>query len=348
MRCTVPVSLPIALFVAASLGCSSPAPPAKPADAAPPPRPFLSQTTVRDDADVVVERVTYDVGGLVVRGEVCRPKGDGPFPLLVWAHGGFDGLGAEDDAGLCLSAARGGLAFVASSYRGEDGSDGKIEVCKGEVDDTRALFEIAATQRWARRDKATLAGPSHGGCVALRLAADGIAVDAVAALLPFVALPDLFESWREPTAARNVVELRERLEAAIGGSPRELPAAYAERDPLARASQLGAFAGKLLVSAAVDDELVPVRLACTFAGRLAGVARFRVTSADGTTSATAPPGCEGIDGLAFETGPRPTRWPGRRYFVAYDALGHGGNGPMGVLASNDFSAFLGSVGAPAP
>lgn len=334
-------------FAFAQLACSSETP-APVVDASPPPRAFLSRDTVRDDGSVLVERVSYDVGGLAIRGEICRPKGTGPFPILLWAHGGFDGLGPENDGGLCLSAARSGIAFVASSYRGEDGSAGQIEVCNGEVDDTRTLLDIAVTQPWARAGKVTVSGPSHGGCVALRLAAGGVPAEAVAALVPFTHLDELFRSWREPGTAQNVIELRDRLEKAIGGSPTEKPAAYAERDPRNGFAKLTAFKGKILVGAATDDELVPTRITCKLATELPGFTRFRVTGADGTTSTSAPPACAAVAGLAFESGPRPSTgasgWNGSRFFVLYDQLGHGGGGAMGALASGDFGSFLGSVG----
>jgi len=343
MRAPLSSSCLVSALILGALGCSSPTPPPL-ADAAPTPRAFLSRTTVRDDGAVIVEKVTYDVGGLAVRGEICRPNGAGPYPVLLWAHGGFDGLGAEDDAGLCLSAARGGLAFVASSYRGEDGSAGQVEVCKGEVDDTRTLLDIAVTQPWARADRVTVSGPSHGGCVALALAARGVPAEAVASLVPLTHLAELVTSWRAPGTAQNVVELRERLERAIGGSPAELPAAYAERDPAADIPKLLAFRGKLLVGAATDDELVPAAIACRLGAGLSGSARFRIVTADGATTPEAPAACAAA-GITFSAGPRPTTWEGARYFLLYDTLGHGGTGPMGPLASADFAAFLGSVGA---
>src|SRR5690349_10221278 len=52
-----------------------------------------------EDADILTESVTYCSEGLRIEGQVCRPQGDGPYPVIVYNHGGFSGLGVDVMAG---------------------------------------------------------------------------------------------------------------------------------------------------------------------------------------------------------------------------------------------------------
>src|SRR5688572_12460801 len=61
---------------------------------------------VFEDADVVTEAVTYRADGLLIAGQVCRPKDAGPYPVIVYNHGGFSGLGIDPMAGTCVDSAR--------------------------------------------------------------------------------------------------------------------------------------------------------------------------------------------------------------------------------------------------
>src|SRR5687768_5028614 len=113
-----------------------------------------SVETLSDDGAVITERVSYRSGPLRIEGQVCRPSGGERRPVLVFNHGGwmglFSGLG---DGGFCDRTARTfGWAVIESSYRGEDESDGEIEICLGEVDDVLAMMEVGLAQPWADPD----------------------------------------------------------------------------------------------------------------------------------------------------------------------------------------------------
>ena len=61
-----------------------------------PPR-FLSSTT-EDRGDHVVEQLALEIRGAAVRGILCRPPGEGPFPAVLYchAHGGRYEIGAGE------------------------------------------------------------------------------------------------------------------------------------------------------------------------------------------------------------------------------------------------------------
>ena len=69
---------------------------------------WLSVQTTFESNTVRIEKVAYrSTNGLRVNGQVCRTTILGRRPVLVVAHGGFDGLGGEWNGGLCKTIARG-------------------------------------------------------------------------------------------------------------------------------------------------------------------------------------------------------------------------------------------------
>lgn len=117
-------------------------------------------------------------GGKKIYGLICAPTTGGPYPVVIYNHGGTDNtnggnitgvvtaagwttqpLGAPDGLGQCLDWAKRGWVFATSAYRGESvkitssspefssatwTSDGSVEFCMGEVTDVMALTSLLA------------------------------------------------------------------------------------------------------------------------------------------------------------------------------------------------------------
>ena len=115
-------------------------------------------------------------GGKKIYGLICAPTTGGPYPVVIYNHGGTDNTnggnitgvvtaagwtaqppGAPDGLGQCLDWAKRGWVFATSSYRGEAvsitssspqfpsstwTSDGNVEFCMGEVTDVMALTDL--------------------------------------------------------------------------------------------------------------------------------------------------------------------------------------------------------------
>ena len=113
-------------------------------------------------------------GGKKIYGLICAPTTGGPYPVVIYNHGGTDNTnggsitgvvtasgwtaqppGAPDGLGQCLDWAKRGWVFATSSYRGEAvtitssspqfpsstwTSDGNVEFCMGEADVIRHYF----------------------------------------------------------------------------------------------------------------------------------------------------------------------------------------------------------------
>jgi hypothetical protein len=115
-------------------------------------------------------------GGKKIYGLICTPTTGGPYPIVIYNHGGTDNSNggnitgvvtaagwtsqpaAPDSLGQCLDWAKRGWVFATSAYRGESvtitsaspkfpalstwTSDGNVEFCMGEVTDVMALTDL--------------------------------------------------------------------------------------------------------------------------------------------------------------------------------------------------------------
>jgi dipeptidyl aminopeptidase/acylaminoacyl peptidase len=304
---------------------------------------------VRDEPTHIVERFSYASGSLTIEGEACRPQGPGPFPLLIWNHGGFQGIGSGDRDLCAAFAENAGWATVISEYRGEGGSEGSVEVCLGEVDDVLALTDCARDQPWADPARALMAGASHGGCITLRAIQRGAPVTAAVDIFGPTDWKAEHAFWTAELAAApsgpwaTAYELLiDVMETAAGGSPTDAAAAYDARSPLGFAPDLGAYSGSLLIVHGVDDALVPPEQTCVLAQASGGFEARHYDAAATTPLSTPPAGCESST-LTWLTTAKPTpSWPGARHTVIYDAAGHDLSAAVPGQAAmvDDFLTFL--------
>lgn len=301
------------------------------------------EQTFRDNV-VLIERVSYrSANGLRVNGQVCRTTIPGRRPVVVVNHGGFAGLGGEWNGGLCKTLAQAGAVVVESSYRGEDGSEGSVEFCLGEVDDVLAMLQVALAQSYADRERVSMLGLSHGGCITLRALQRGAPVQTAADVFGPTEAVSLVQFWQARIAAGDpnstaYRDLLQQVQTATGGPPQSVPAAYATRSPVSFVSELNAWPGTLLIAHGTDDPLVPLSQSCLLASRMSDV---RAWYRDATRPlAGPPPGCN-ASGITWRTEALPAPgWPDRRYFMVYRGAGHdlGSATASGMLA--DLLSFL--------
>jgi dienelactone hydrolase len=117
---------------------------------------------------LIESSLVYTSDKLKVKARFFVPVGAGPFPAVVYAHGGITGLSVSA-LERCRDLARAGYAVVAPSYRGEDGSQGQIEVAAGEVNDVLNALIWLRSQKNVQKDKIALVGTSHGALINLLL-----------------------------------------------------------------------------------------------------------------------------------------------------------------------------------
>lgn len=294
----------------------------------------------------IIERVAYESEGLEVLGQVCRPPDDRAHPVVVVNHGGASGLGSEWGGGVCFTLAQYGFVVIESSYRGEDGSEGPVEVCQGEVDDVLNMLDIVLHRPYADSERVVMAGLSHGGCITMRALARGAPVHVAVNIFGPADWADAYNSWQieaakpeTPAATRTAYQsLSTIVLAGIGGTPDEVPEEYARRSPINEVEEVQAFPGALLMMLAVEDELVPMAQGCEFASRSGDFEMYHLDVSANVVNGP-PSGCEAYD-LAWQSQAIPYDWPSNRYWIAYDGIGHSAQGDNGINMLGDLLAFV--------
>jgi len=284
--------------------------------------------TLFQDSTIIVEKVCYRSQGHKIWGQVCRPKRGGRHKTLVFNHSGFEGLGEEWAAGSsCRQRAREGIVVLQSSYRGEDNSEGKIEVCLGEVDDVLNLIDVALGQPYVDPARLIMFGVSHGGCITTRAVQRGAPVVAAINVSGPTDWATNYRLWQRQLAAGTGAPapifkyLINVLNTAIGGSPDQFPTEYAKRSPLNFASELDQYPHPFMMLQGTADALVHVSEPCRLAAAVPNFSSYRV-GVNGKVITSPPVGCESSK-LTWVNGLRPTlSWPGNRHLVIYDGVGH--------------------------
>lgn len=185
---------------------------------------------------------------------------------VVLLHSGFTGDESES-AKLARQLAQRGLVVILPSYRGErrkvDGkrSEGKIEFCRGEVDDAQAALHWLRAQSFVDGQRLAAFGSSHGGCIALQLGAREPELRALVTFSAPVAAAPLIEHLQSHPAQTFLYNgiLASQLRSYIKTTPQEHPELYAERSPLAA---MTALKMPLLVFHGTEDHIVPREQAC--------------------------------------------------------------------------------------
>jgi dipeptidyl aminopeptidase/acylaminoacyl peptidase len=321
---------------------------------------FYHERAVMTSSQVIAEQVSYRSGAYQVNGIVCRPNDARRHATVLFQHGGFGGLGELDwtlDAGgcafcdSCIASAKSGYVFAASSYRGEDESEGPIEVCAGEVDDVANLQCAIAGTPWSDGRFAAM-GASHGGCITLRLAArDATLAGAIASVAPGD-LGVMYDWWQTEAAAGYPTCLADTtrgyttdacaglyfglgsvIVSAVGGTPTQVPAAYAARSPVHTAPLIvPTFLLYGTADAIVEQEQACLVRATLHTGRLPFTAWYLDAMGNPVVNPGTTPACGG----GFTAGTPPTRdsvaaWPPATYFFLLEGEDHGVLGsPLGT------------------
>jgi dienelactone hydrolase/Fe-S cluster assembly iron-binding protein IscA len=113
------------------------------------------------------------------------PKDGKKHPAMVWAHGGFGGIGPgalekmpDDNDQSPHAFLEAGCVVMYPSWRGTNDNPGKPEYFYGEVDDIVAAIQYVASLSYVDRSRIYLGGHSVGGTLALLAAEESTDVRA--------------------------------------------------------------------------------------------------------------------------------------------------------------------------
>ncbi len=166
--------------------------------------------------------------GLYVGAGLRRPEGDGPFPAVLFVHGGLGGGTVEGQVGSTLRGRvqnaflKEGYVIMCTDYRRHDFG-------RREIDDVIAAFEHLRQLPEVDPKRVGIVGGSHGGYLTMR-AITRVRPGAAVSFAGLVDIGLLFSGRvpREPKGERPgaAEEISWELYQRFGGTPEEKPEQY--------------------------------------------------------------------------------------------------------------------------
>lgn len=199
--------------------------------------------------------VTYQAQGLKIKGYLCFPQGQGPFPLLIYCRGGIKRVGMTRLAWVSRFVDQ-GYAVFAPFYRGNRGGEGREDF--GGED----RYDVIEALPWLRShplldaSRFHLFGFSRGAMMTLFTAIEDAELCSV---VVWGGVADLELTYEER------VDLRRMLKRVVGGTPRNKAKEYKWRSPIYDVDQLTC---PVLIIHGSEDIQVSVQHARLLAERL--------------------------------------------------------------------------------
>jgi dipeptidyl aminopeptidase/acylaminoacyl peptidase len=188
-------------------------------------------------------------------------------PVILFNHGGIDGL-TENAKRRCRELRDAGFVVLASSYRGEDASEGQVEIAKGEVDDVLAgldWLDQNATSSAADTTRVALLGFSHGALIGLQAAKKS---KRFRAMVFAYGVSDIYQ-WLQYLRDSGQLGQDALSQSIYGTGPESRPEQYAARFGLGNLAQLQRGLQVLIVQGE-RDVIVPPNQARALALALKG------------------------------------------------------------------------------
>jgi dienelactone hydrolase len=235
--------------------------------------------------------VRYASGDLKVTAFVFLPEGEGPFPLVVFNHGGVSGVSGDMKWRSRLLVEE-GYAVITPSYRGEGGSEGNVEVARGEVDDVLTAGRLLGNLPQVDGDRMALVGSSHGALIGVLGA--GRRPEGLRCIVSACGVMDV-EAWWWWLITHGHSVTDSLTLAVYGRGPQDRPEAFALRRGVRVAGDIEV---PVLIQQGLKDGIVPPEQASLLIDAMSAAGRDRwsyapiptwgMPSGSGTISATTP------------------------------------------------------------
>ncbi len=196
------------------------------------------------------QNITYASDGLKVKAKIFWPAGKGPFPGVIYNHDGVKGLSTSTIA-RCQELAQQGYAVIAPTYRGEDGSEGTIEVAQGEVNDVLNALNLFRAMPRVDPKRIAFVGTSHGALVSLLAATK---TDKVKALVFGYGVADIY-SWFDYLKESKQLGDDALTQQVYGKGPKDKPENFRIRHALTILPNLRV---PVLILQGDKDKIVPL------------------------------------------------------------------------------------------
>ena len=214
-----------------------------------PPTITINEKTLVDNVEVT--DLFYPSGDLRIRGRLFINTGNKNkvSPAIIYNHGGVEGL-SKNAAERCIDLAKEGFIVFAPSYRGQDGSDGEIEVAKGEVDDVIEAFSIISKHPLVNPQRIGMLGTSHGALITVLALARN---PRIAAAVEAYGVMDI-NKWYSYLVENNFDVEDELSQKVYGKGPEDKPEAFRARNAMLVVDKIKT---PLFIVHGAKDKIVP-------------------------------------------------------------------------------------------
>jgi len=121
-----------------------------------------SLTLIYDSGHSEYYELVYWSDGLRINGYLGKPKGDGPFPAVIYNRGGVWDAGKLVGVEL-IPLVECGFVAAATQYRGNGGSEGRDEFGGGDLNDVLNLLPVLRQTSGVDTNRIGMMGGSRGG-----------------------------------------------------------------------------------------------------------------------------------------------------------------------------------------
>ncbi|MHB1683501.1 MAG: alpha/beta hydrolase family protein [Bacilli bacterium] len=185
------------------------------------------------DPEVAIYHLTYRADGLrqtayLAYRRAAVENATAPLPGFLYLRGGMGRVGMVKQDWL-IRFARRDAVVLAPTYRGNEGGEGREDFGLHDRADAFAAVQLLQELAIVDSDRVAVYGFSRGGPLALFCAMEDLNVHAT---VTHGGVADLALTYEQR------VDLRRMLKRIAGGSPTKAPAAYRERSPLWRTSDI--------------------------------------------------------------------------------------------------------------
>jgi|GEM_PF-700161 len=210
---------------------------------------FLSRKIVACKDGVTVESCLYMSSRLKVKGLLFTPESEKQLPCIIFCHDGITGISREHRMS-CIRLAKAGYVVFSPSYRGEDGSEGTVEIAKGEVYDVLNALPILKCLETVDGDRIAVAGASHGALIAVLAASRSSELKAVVAAYGVM---DIYQWW-DYLRKSNKLGNDRITRLTYGNGPGDQPESFAIRNAV---TQVKGLSCPVLILQGEKDSIVP-------------------------------------------------------------------------------------------
>jgi dipeptidyl aminopeptidase/acylaminoacyl peptidase len=210
---------------------------------------LLHRSPIGREKGITIESITYSSDGLKVSGLLFSPPTREKLPCIIFCHDGFRGISRSHRLASLRLAKRGYVVF-SPSYRGEDDSEGEVEIAKGEVRDVLNTLIMVSYLEQVDNERVALVGTSHGATIAL-LAAERTGKPRAVVLA--YGISDIYKWWAYLKETGRLGNDRITLQT-YGKGPDDRPLSFSLRNGVTGVSFITC---PLLIMQGEMDEVVP-------------------------------------------------------------------------------------------